>query len=206
MEYVPFNRQEFDRWIRDRGDQTLRVNYELDQDSVIVDAGGYHGEFAKTINDKYGSIVFVLEPIVSLHEGIENLFGRNPRVIPLNYAIAARTEQAEISMEGDGSSLYANDSGVTETIQCVDVREFFDTNNIETIDLLKLNIEGAEYDVLDRIIELDLLPSIKNMQVQFHRFVPDCDRRRKAIQKSLSKTHTCVWNYDWIWEGWQLND
>jgi FkbM family methyltransferase len=205
MDYVPFNRQEFDRWIRDRGDQTLRVNYNLNQDSVIVDAGGYHGEFAKIINDKYGSIVFVLEPIVSLHERIDNLFSYNPRVIPLNYAIAARTEQAVISLDDDGSSLYA-DGNATETIQCVDVREFFDDNNIEIVDLLKLNIEGAEYDVLDRMIELDLLPSIKNMQVQFHRFVPDCDRRRKAIQESLSKTHTCVWNYDWIWEGWKLKD
>lgn len=130
MDYVPFNRQEFDRWIRDRGDQTLRVDYDLNQDSVIVDAGGYHGEFAKTINDKYGSIVFVLEPIASLHERIDSLFGRNPRVIPLNYAIAARTEQAEISLDDDGSSLYSN-GNTTETIQCVDVREFFDENSIE---------------------------------------------------------------------------
>jgi hypothetical protein len=88
----------------------------------------------------------------------------------------------------------------------VDVREFFDENNIETVDLLKLNIEGAEYDVLDRIIELNLLPHIKNIQIQFHRFVPDCERRRNVIRNYLSKTHTCVWNYDWIWEGWKLKD
>lgn len=203
MDYVPFNKQEFDRWIHDRGDQTLRINYNLNQNSVVVDAGGFHGEFAKTINDKYGSIVFVLEPIVRLYNGIDNLFSRNPRVIPLNYAIAARTEQSLISLDDDGSSLYTN-GNVTETIQCVDVREFFDDNNIDTVDLLKLNIEGAEYDVLDRIIELNLLPNIKNIQIQFHRFVPDCNRRRNTIRESLSKTHVCVWNYDWIWEGWKL--
>lgn len=206
MDYVPFNREEFDRWIRDRGDQTLRLNYNLNENSVVVDAGGYHGEFAELINKRYGSIVFVLEPIVNLHNSIENLFSRNPRVIPLNYAIAGKTEQAEISIEDDGSSLYTESTGATEVIQCVDVQEFFDTNNIETVDLLKLNIEGAEYDVLDRIIELNLLPSIKHIQIQFHRFVPDCNRRRKAIQEHLSKTHTCVWNYDWIWEGWKLKD
>lgn len=206
MDYVPFNREEFDRWIRDRGDQTLRLTYDLNENSVVVDAGGYHGEFAELINKRYGSIVFVLEPIISLHNGIENLFSRNPRVIPLNYAIAGKTEQAEISIEDDGSSLYTESTGTTEIIECVDVQEFFDTNNIETVDLLKLNIEGAEYDVLDRIIELGLLPSIKNIQIQFHRFIPDCDRRRKSIQEHLSKTHTCVWNYDWIWEGWKLKD
>jgi FkbM family methyltransferase len=205
MDYVPFNRQEFDRWINDRGDQTLRVNYNLTPDSVVVDAGGYHGEFAKTINGKYGSIIFVLEPLKSLHDNIETMFRLNPRVIPLNYALAARTEQADISLEGDASSLHTN-SGLTERIQCVDVQEFFETNNIETVDLLKLNIEGAEYDVLDRIIELDLLPSINNIQIQFHRFVPDCGRRRDAIREHLSKTHTCVWDYEWIWEGWQLKD
>ena len=92
MDYVPFNREEFDRWIRDRGDQTLRLTYDLNENSVVVDAGGYHGEFAELINKRYGSIVFVLEPIISLHNGIENLFSRNPRVIPLNYAIAGKTE------------------------------------------------------------------------------------------------------------------
>ena len=205
MDYVPFNRQEFDRWVADCGDQTLRVNYNLTPDSVVVDAGGYHGEFAKTINNKYGSIIFVLEPLQSLHENIETIFRLNPRVIPLNYALAARTEQADISLEGDASSLHTN-SGLTEKIQCVDVQEFFETNNIETVDLLKLNIEGAEYDVLDRIIELDLLPRINNIQIQFHRFVPDCSRRREIIREHLSKTHNCVWDYDWIWEGWQLKD
>ena len=32
-----------DRWFADRGDQTLRLDYDLNENSVVLDLGGYHG-------------------------------------------------------------------------------------------------------------------------------------------------------------------
>ena len=58
--------------------------------------------------------------------------------------------------------------------------------------------------LIERLIEQKMLSSIKNLQVQFHRFIPDCDIRRSKIHKELSKTHTLSWNYDWIWESWTI--
>ena len=39
------------------------------------------------------------------------------------------------------------------------------------IDLLKINIEGGEYEVLENLIENDLIKNIDNIQIQFHDFV-----------------------------------
>ena len=31
-----------DRWFGDNGDHTLRLDYPLNEDSVVLDLGGYH--------------------------------------------------------------------------------------------------------------------------------------------------------------------
>ena len=206
IDYVPFNQLEFNRWIQDNGDKTLRLQYPLEADSVVIDAGGYLGQWTYDINNRYDSIVFVLEPLQHLHIKIEDRFINNVKVIPLNYAIANKTGEVQISDNTDASSLYDSTAESTQTILCKDVKEFIEENNIATIDLLKVNIEGAEYDLLERIIELNLQPKIKNLQIQFHRFIPDCDLRRDSIIAELSKTHERSWNYEWIWENWKLKD
>ena len=206
IDYVPFNQLEFNRWIQDNGDKTLRLQYLLEADSVVIDAGGYLGQWTYDINSRYDSIVFVLEPLQDLYPKIEDRFSSNPKVIPLKYAIANKTEELSIAINGDGSSLYNTSTDAVEIIKCKDVKEFIEENNIDIIDLFKINIEGAEYDLLERLIELELMPKIKNLQIQFHRFIPDCDLRRDSIIAELSKTHERSWNYEWIWENWKLKD
>lgn len=201
--YVPFDQQEFNRWISDNGDNTLRLHYELGGDSVVVDAGAYLGDFAYNINLKYDCIVFALEPIKDFYLSMEERFSQSPKVIPLNYAIANKTAEFDISLEDDASSFTFENSKSCKVLG-KDVKDFIEENSVDTIDLLKLNIEGAEFDLLDRIIELDLLKKIKNVQVQFHRHIPDCAKRRSFIREHLLKTHECSWNYDWIWESWKL--
>ena len=56
IDYVPFNNAEFHRWINDSGDQTLRLTYDLSPGSVVVDAGGYVGQWAEDIHKKYDSV------------------------------------------------------------------------------------------------------------------------------------------------------
>lgn len=204
IDYIPFNQEEFHRWINDSGDYTLRLNYDLTPSSVVIDAGGYLGQWAEDISRRYESIIFVLEPLSSLYENLENRFSQNPKVIPCNFAIGNKNCEMNISVDTDSSSLFNSEASVTETIQCVDVKDFLKDKNIKTVDLFKINIEGGEYDLLERLIELNLLTTVKNFQIQFHRFIPECDTRRKRIQDALSETHEQTWNYEWIWENWKL--
>jgi hypothetical protein len=71
--------------------------------------------------------------------------------------------------------------------------------------LLKINIEGAEYDLLHHIIGAGLHTRIKNIQVQFHQIagVP-YERWYKEIAAKLSETHSLTWHYPFCWENWQL--
>ena len=40
-------------WLQDNGDETLRLDYELTPDSMVLDLGGYRGQWASDIFDKY---------------------------------------------------------------------------------------------------------------------------------------------------------
>jgi len=42
--YVEGNQDEFNRWVKDNGENTHRFNYDLDKNSVVIDAGGYKGD------------------------------------------------------------------------------------------------------------------------------------------------------------------
>jgi FkbM family methyltransferase len=203
MDYIPFNQNEFNRWIQDRGDMALRLTYPLKKNSIVIDAGGYKGEWANNISIKYQCFIYILEPLKSFHDGIVYKFQENNKIIPFNIALSNKTEESKISIEDDSSSIFSKGDKF-EIIQCVDIKEFFIANKINEVDLIKINIEGSEYDLIERIIELGLHKKIKNFQIQFHRFVEKCDIRRKGIQDALSETHQCTWNYDWIWENWQI--
>ncbi len=202
--YEPFDTNAFQKWCIDGGDGVLRLDYKLNEDSVVIDAGGYVGQWAYDINSRYSSIVFVLEPVSSMYNGIVERFAQNPRVIPLHYGLSDKTHELQISVNGDSSSTYDQQHSETETILCKDVVEFFDEHNIDTVALMKINIEGGEYDLMERIIGSGLHHKISNFQIQYHRFVPDCAARRKSISDALGKTHKCSWNYEWVWENWEL--
>ena len=202
--YEPFDADAFNDWCTDNGDKTLRLNYNLNENSIVVDAGGYVGQWAHDINSMYNSIVFVLEPVSSLYDGIVDRFAQNSRVIPFHYGLSNRTHELQISVNGDSSSTYDQQHSEMETILCKDVVEFFNEQNIDSVDLMKINIEGGEYDLMEHIIKNGLHHKITNFQIQYHRFVPDCADRRNSISEALSKTHSRSWNYEWIWENWEL--
>ena len=203
MDYVVFNEQEYVRWLNDRGDMTLRLTYPLTNNSVVVDVGGYKGDWTESMLIGYECNIFILEPIKANHDDIVKRFENNTKIIPINIALSNKTQESEICIGGDSSSIFIA-GGNREIIQCMDVKDFFEEYELNEVDLFKINIEGSEYGLLERIIELDLHKKIKNLQIQFHRFIEHCDVRRKKIQEALSETHNCTYNYEWIWENWTI--
>ena len=63
-------------------------------------------------------------------------------------------------------------------------------------------IEGGEYELIDRLHESGWLPRTGVVIVQFHEFTPDAHRARRRNRARLARTHTCVWNYPWVFERW----
>ncbi len=83
-----------------------------------------------------------------------------------------------------------------------DVSTVLTTLGIDHIDVMMVNIEGGEYELLDRLYETDWLPRIECVLVQFHEFAPDAYRARRRNRRQLAKTHRCTWSYKWVFERW----
>lgn len=193
------------RWFSLIGDKTLRLDYPLDSSSVVFDVGGYEGDFAADIHERYGCTVHVFEPVPVFIEALRRRFAGNDHVIIHPFGLGGRTERVTMNMEANGSS-HVKDGGTsngTTMAEIVSFCDFFQQEGIQTVHLMKVNIEGAEFDLLDHMLDKRCLPMIENLQVQFHRFVPDASRRRRAIRRRLRLTHEPTYEFYFVWENWQ---
>ncbi len=204
-DYAPFNEEDFSRWLADSGDSTHRLNYNLNENSIVFDMGGYKGEWTQKIFEKYKSNIFIFEPVDEFYNIICKTIKGNQKIQPFKYGLGSKDEDLEISITHDSSSVF-NKEGSLEKISIKSFKDFFESNKISNIDLIKINIEGGEYDLLEHIISEGLQTNIKNIQVQFHRFIPECSERRNKIREELSKTHELTYDYDFIWENWRLKE
>jgi hypothetical protein len=116
--------------------------------------------------------------------------------------VSASQKDSVIHLAADSSSTFRSD-GESKPISLIDASELCNHCGHNRIDLIKINIEGEEYDVLDRLIEVGLIRSFRNIQVQFHDFVPDAVERMKAIQNKLRLSHRITYQYEFVWENWE---
>lgn len=197
--------KEVKKWYAEDADERLRYEYDLNSESLVLDLGGYKGQFASDIYARYNCRVLVFEPVISFAEKIKERFKRNSRIEIFCFALGSNARQEMISLRAEGSSLY-RDSPDKATIQFVDVAEYFATANIQSVDLMKINIEGGEYELLPRLFEAGLVSRIKNIQIQFHELEPSSEARMHELCKELSKTHSPSYQYKFVWENWVRRD
>lgn len=191
-------------WFKINGDKTLRLDYELDSFSIVVDVGGYEGQWSSDIFSKYCCSIFIFEPVEKFYEEISSRFKYNNKIKVYKAGLSSEDKDIKISLLNDSSSLFKSDEN-TENIKILDASIFFIKNNIKNIDLIKINIEGSEYELLENLISNDIIKNIHNIQVQFHDFVPNAKERMEKIQTELLKTHHLTYQYEFVWENWEIN-
>lgn len=111
---------------------------------------------------------------------------------------AAWIFDGEISFGGENNCT-SQFSEPEQTCKCYDIAKF-----VHNVRLMKINIEGAEYAILNYLIDKDLLKEIQEIQVQFH--IVDGDTERyEQLKKRMELTHHITWRYPFVWENWHVN-
>lgn len=168
-------------WV-EKGLERLRYEYDLKPEDNCIDIGSYRMEWATEILKRYGCKV-------ECFEAIDNR--------------AAWTHDGFITMGGQYLYTSLFDKTGVRDFKCVDIAPYLE----KEIALLKMNIEGGEYDLLPYIIQKGLHKNIKNIQVQFHKIDGLLyEVRESGICKQLSKTHELTWKYPYVWENWRRKD
>lgn len=129
----------YEKWLQDDGEHKFRYNYNLDENSIVFDCGGYHGDFAAEIAARYQCYVYIFEPVKDYYRGIKDRFSRNEKIKVYPLGIAGRTEECPIFIGEDASSQYNSfDGEASETMQLKSIVEFLTDNHIAHVDLIKL--------------------------------------------------------------------
>lgn len=190
------------QWKKDRGSKGLRFDYPLTEKSVVLDVGGYLGDFAQSIVQKFGSSVLLFEPVPRFSSHCQERFLNDSRVSVFPYGLGAEDAELEICLSSNESSFFRDVGSDHVKAQVRDIRSVWRELNLDRIDLIKVNIEGGEYPLIPRFIESGLINDINHLQIQFHDFVDDASAQRDEIRHLLSQTHTENWCHPFVWESW----
>lgn len=184
----------------------ILYDFALDADDVAVDVGAYEGEWAERITQRYGCGVDGFDLSPAFAEPLAELAARHPRMRMFDYGLGAAQSQVTVSRKSMGSSVFDHPGNASDIAWDVahirDVAEVWQELGWERVGVMKMNIEGGEYDLLDRLIATGLHAQVDCFTIQFHEWIPDAFARRREIRRQLALTHVCDWSYPFVWEKW----
>jgi FkbM family methyltransferase len=136
-----------------------------------VDLGAFDGDFAQAIIERFHCTVFSAEPVKELFDRIP----ANPLLKVLPVAVGGKDQPITMNVFASRcasvlGSLSPGEATETHSVEMITLPEFCRRVRIEHIDLLKLDIEGAEIDLFDSASDQDLQAATQ-ITVEFHDFI-----------------------------------
>jgi FkbM family methyltransferase len=198
------------KWFNDNGDYTHNINYELNDDSVVIDLGGYYGlwidEILKKNNPHIPNIILV-EPVPEFYNHLVKKYENYEKIKVMNVGVSTdkneTTKSLYVSNDGSSTNFNTNVNSVIQ-IKTLPIDKILSDNNFNQIDLLQINIEGDEYALMEYLIESKIINKFKNIQIQFHLGIENDIERRDNIQKNLiSNGFRNKFDYPFVWESWE---
>ena len=152
----------------------IRREYGLVENcDVIVDIGANMGCFAVFVAaHSPNARVYCYEPeprnFAALNHNI-TLNSLTSRIVSFQAAVAANVADREMVFgESPLNSLIPGFvDGVREMVKCTTLHDILETNDLDNVDLLKMNCEGAEYETFANCDPHDL-ERISRIRVEYH--------------------------------------
>lgn len=193
--------------------EAQRLDYPLGEQSLVLDLGAYVGNFSRHVVEKFGCTSLAFEPMPQAFAQLPEAWKNEAsRITAYEYGVGAKTERVRMAFSNDSSSQFMPSTDADPEVLIRDVVEVFNELDIGNVDLMKINIEGGEYALLERMDEAGLIDHVRFLQIQFHSYgagPKGCVARRLAVREMLDKTHREQWCWDgswpglWTWESWE---
>lgn len=163
------------------GIKFLPPNYlffgKFNENSVIIDVGcGFLAEFSCSLIKEYNLMAYGVDPTLK-HKPLlaEIEANNNGKFIHVPVAIAKQNGKLNFheTLDHESGSILdnhkniLNDSIRTYEVESMNLLTLLDHLHLSEVDLLKLDLEGAEFELLTNITENDLKP-FKQIFIEFH--------------------------------------
>lgn len=150
---------------------------ELSKHSTVIDVGcGYEADFSIAMIERYGAKTFAVDPTLKHRSALIKLRGKyKGRFEHLPFCISA-SDGALVFFESktneSGSIMQDHHNRIRDETKSYEVtsmtlRSLLKHIGLDSVDILKLDIEGAEYDLLGKINIVDICP-FRQIFVEFH--------------------------------------
>ena len=194
---------EIQKWFRDRGDHTHNITYDLNENSVVIDLGGYTGVWGQQIINKYNPNMYILEPIEQFYNVLVDKFSSNNKVHLMNVGVSTENKMDKLFVSSDASSSTFNSHHAAVDVEFYNMETILNKWNLNVVDLIQINIEGDEYPLLEDMLKTGLINKFKNIQIQFHLGIDGDRERRDKIREGLKENgFKEKFNYPFVWESW----
>lgn len=187
------------KWTRDGGEARRTARLGLRPSDVVLDFGGYRGDWTAELRRRYDCTVHVFEPLPSFAAQLRSRFAGDPKVVVHEYAVGREAGTIAMSVAADASGAYAHGPAVEVPVVAAATLA---AQLPEEIALVKINIEGGEFELLPAMDAAGLLRRIERLFVQFHRVGGTPEQDRQDCRRLLTEEHRCDWDYPFVWESW----
>jgi FkbM family methyltransferase len=147
---------------------TLHPRY-LGPDSTILDLGANRGFFCEAIVKRFGCTCVAVEPAPFLYD----IIPQSNHISKIQAAIAGRSGEMLLSVNNENllaSRLTDVETENSVTVNVLTLPELFNRLAWSRIDLLKVDIEGAEIEMLASCSDDFLSRCIAQISIEFHDF------------------------------------
>ena len=138
----------------------------LENDGVVIDLGAHIGIFSVMVNRK----VYAIEPNKE-NFGLlsENIKLNHNNITPIKLAISDKNGKETLwnGVHSARNSLTRIETENSEVVNTMTLKHFFDKNKIKKCDLLKIDVEGAEYKILYSTPD-SIFNKIKRIVMEIH--------------------------------------
>ncbi|MDH5647592.1 MAG: FkbM family methyltransferase, partial [Candidatus Heimdallarchaeota archaeon] len=156
--------------------------FEPSDEILVFDVGAYHGDWALNFKNKFANAkIFCFEPLKSNFEVLVKKTSKTNNIITINKAISNETGQStfHITKNKYSSSLlepkdeFFNGNIETRltTVDTINLLDIIINEKLDRINLLKMDIQGMEFKVLqnldEKITMIDLIYIEVNFQPQY---------------------------------------
>lgn len=140
--------------------------------SLIVDAGAHRGEFSQFLRERFGCRCLLVEANPDLAAKLNA--GERDRIVAA--ALSDRDGEARFSFSDnpEAGSIAASGKDLddrTSTVKTISLESLLALGETHRLNLLKLDIEGAEFDLIPNTPD-EVLRRIDQITIEFHDFLP----------------------------------
>ncbi|MFH1774449.1 MAG: FkbM family methyltransferase [Methanobacteriota archaeon] len=179
----------------------------LENASVVIDIGAHIGVFSVFIASKNPNAkVYSYEPFSENFELLKENITLNRlegRILPFKLAVASERGKGKLFLNKENPGCHSinekyNEPSNSIAVNCITLKDIFESNKIERCDFLKMDCEGVEYEILVSTPK-EYLKKIRYMVVEVHQNVTNIQILKKFLEDNgfrikLKRTHLYAQN------------